>query len=139
MSLSRSRSDSVQRAWLIILPSLFRRNLPLPQFGAASVKDHRDPAAVRMIINPVRPVTPIERETVARKGGYDLARRDASKTAVVDIHGSDGDRHPRLDGDLRLIGRFLWNALAMRKHALHHDVDDAIEIPQRLGLRGAPG
>ena len=46
----------------------------------------------------------------------------------MDVHGSDGDRHSRLEGDLDLIGRFLGNTLAVRKHALHHHVDDAIEI-----------
>jgi hypothetical protein len=32
---------------------------------------------------------------------------------LLDVHGSAGDRHPRLDGDLHLIGRFLGNAFAM--------------------------
>jgi len=106
---------------------------------ATTMKGNCNSAAIHMVLNLVRSMSPVKTEPVTDKRKNDFTGSKIPYVWVIDAHRSDRDRDARLNRDLHLIGRLLRNVFTMFKHALHDHPHDVVDILESLGLRGAPG
>jgi hypothetical protein len=92
-----------------------------------------------VVINLVGAATAIKTKPIANQRGNELAGSEIPKLPVVNAHQSDRDRYARLDSDLYLMSRFLWEVFAVLKHAIYNHAHDFVQVLEGFALRRTPG